>query len=178
MEKPSKTMPCAMNSRFSPFQKKSKNRCQNDLQKSWKIIQNGTPGQLGSIYSSFLCISGNVEKTWFFDVALGRRKINKNRALGRQGPPCAPRLVAKSGIFGIEGPRAPRARYYKTIKQRAVRWIVWHADGRWPGEFLSFFVIFFGMLWATHFNLVSSPTPWRVQQMAVSVLLMTRTWCF
>ena len=36
MEKPSKTMPCAMNSRFSPFQKKSKNRCQNDLQKSFQ----------------------------------------------------------------------------------------------------------------------------------------------
>ncbi len=60
----------------------------------------------------------------FFAIALGRRKISKNLALGRQGPQRAPRSGSKVVTLGVEGPRAPRARYCKTTKQRAVRWIV------------------------------------------------------
>ena len=43
-----------------------------------------------------------------------------NRALGRQGQKSAPRLLSSVVTFGIGGRGAPRARYYKTIKQQAV----------------------------------------------------------
>ena len=67
-------------------------------------------GRQGSIYSSIVSILGPVEKSSFFDVALGRRKIHKNRALGRQGPQKSARAGSKVVTLGVKGPRAPRAR--------------------------------------------------------------------
>ena len=96
MLKPLKTMPCAMNSRLSAIQKKLENRCQNGSQKSWKIYKNRPLGCPRSIYSSILWIMGCVEKSMFFDVALGRPKIEKNRHKGR-------RKVAMSSPAGIRG---------------------------------------------------------------------------
>ena len=52
------------------------------------------------------------KKACFFDVALGRQKIDKNQALGRQGPQKSARAGSEVVIFGVGGPRAPRARYY------------------------------------------------------------------
>ena len=46
-------------------------------------------------------------------------KSIKIEPLRAQGPPRAPRAVARVHTLGVEGPRAPRARYYKTTKQQA-----------------------------------------------------------
>ena len=63
---------------FRSFKKTMKNRCQSGSQKSWKMIQNGARGRPGSIYSLFLLIFGEGEKTWFFDEVLGRPKNVKS----------------------------------------------------------------------------------------------------
>ena len=52
--------------------------------KSWKMIQNGARGRPGSIYSSFLLILGEGEKTWFFDEVSGLPKNKENRPVERQ----------------------------------------------------------------------------------------------
>ena len=59
---------------FRSFKKTMKKRCQNGSQKSWTIVQNWARGRPGSIYSSFLSIFGEGEKTWFFDEVTGRPK--------------------------------------------------------------------------------------------------------
>ena len=69
---------------FRSFKKTMKNRCRNGSQKSWTIVQNGTRGRPGSIYSSFLSIFGEGEKTWFFDEVPGRPKNKENRPVERQ----------------------------------------------------------------------------------------------
>jgi hypothetical protein len=61
-----------------------KNRCQNGSQKLWTIIQNRARGRPGSIYSEFLLILGEGEKTWFFDEVPGRPKNKENRPVERQ----------------------------------------------------------------------------------------------
>ena len=151
MEKPSKTMPCAMNSRFSPFQKKSKNRCQNDLQKSWKMHQNGGPERLGSIYSSFLCISGDVEKKWFFEVVPGRPKKRKIEPCGAQGSILSPRVIAKgSPSAPFWARRVPgAASRARTSEEKNDRGAIgggsdtpW-AQRSWPGEFICICSSFF-----------------------------------
>ena len=69
---------------FRSFTKTMKNRCQNGSPKLWKIVQNGARGRPGSIYSSFLSIFGEGEKTWFFDEVPGRSKNKENRPVERQ----------------------------------------------------------------------------------------------
>ena len=64
--------------------KTMKNRCQNGSPKSWTMVQNGAQGRPGSIYSSFLLIFGEGEKTWFFDEVPGRPKNKENRPVERQ----------------------------------------------------------------------------------------------
>ena len=48
------------------------------------MIQNGARGRTGSIYSSFLLILGEGEKTWFFDEVSGLPKNKANRPVERQ----------------------------------------------------------------------------------------------
>ena len=69
-----------------------------------------------SIYSSILSIVGPVEKSLFFRGRFGSSKNRKNRALGAQESIFSLRLARKCETLWAEGPRAPRARYYKTIK--------------------------------------------------------------
>ena len=64
--------------------------------KQWKIDAKMAPksnekfskmepgGGQGSIYSSFLSIFGEGEKTWFFDEVPGRPKNKENRSVERQ----------------------------------------------------------------------------------------------
>ena len=49
-----------------------------------KVVQNGARGRPGSIYSSFLSIFWEGEKTWFFDEVPGRPKNKENRPVERQ----------------------------------------------------------------------------------------------
>ena len=100
----------------------------------WSKIDPRAPQ--GRLYLPFGSFLGEVEKSSFFDEAPGRRKINKNRALGAQGPPSAPTAVAEVHTLAVEGPRAPRARYYKTTKKQAKGALSNTPLGRWPGEFL------------------------------------------
>ena len=67
-------------------------------------------GRQGSIYSSIVSILGPVEKSSFFDVALGRRKIHKIEPW--EGPQKSARAGSEVVTLGVKGPRAPRARYY------------------------------------------------------------------
>ena len=69
-------------------------------------------GGQGRFIESFLLILGRVEKSLFFDVVLGHPKIEKNRALGRQGSQKSAMAGSTVATLGVKGPRAPRARYY------------------------------------------------------------------
>ena len=70
-----------------------------------------------------LSILGPVEKSSFFDVALGRRKINKKSSLGAQRAAKKCQGWLQGGDFGGQGSKgASRAVLLnnKTIKQQAV----------------------------------------------------------
>ena len=60
-------------------------------------------GRLILRFGRFLARS---KKRWFFDVASGSQKINKNRALGAPGSPESLWLVVRVAISAAEGPRA------------------------------------------------------------------------
>ena len=118
MQKPSKTMPCAMNSWFWPFQKKSEIRCQNGSPILWKMKQNPSQGRQGSIYSWILMILCRVEKSLFFRWRFGPSKNRKNRALGGQRLEKSLRDFAEWGVVGSDGPRGGLARTVKDWKKR------------------------------------------------------------
>ena len=107
MLKPSKTMPCAMNSWFSPFQKKSESRCQNASQICWKMDQNPPQGRPGSTYPSILSILDRVEKRSFFRWDFGSSKSRPKSAPGR-----------------------PRVDFSATTDRRGFRFRSWGSPGR------------------------------------------------
>ena len=124
------------------IQQKYENLLQNCSEKSSKIVQNWPSGWSGSIYLSFLLILGRVEKSLFFDVVLGRPKIDKNRALGRQGAAKCATIRRQGGDFWDRGPRGASRAELLNNKITGKWWIIWHADGRWPGELYIYIYIY------------------------------------
>ena len=114
------------------IQKAMKNRCQNGSQKSWQMVQNGARGRPGSIYSSFLSIFGEGEKTWFFDEVPGRPKNKENRPVERQ------RLEKSSPADNSTTDRSPGGSRHSRLgikRPTTSRWS--HTPkGRRPGEFV------------------------------------------
>ena len=116
---------------FRSFKKKTmKNRCQNESQKSWKIIQNGARGRPGSIYSWFLSIFGEGEKTWFFDEVPGRPKNKENRPVERQRLEKSPPADNPTTVKSPGGSRHSRL----GIKRPTTRAWSHTPKGRRPGE--------------------------------------------
>ena len=60
----------------------------------------------GRLILPFWSIFEDSKNRRFFDVVLGRQKIDKNRALGRQGPKTALRPVAEWDTLVTGAPRA------------------------------------------------------------------------
>ena len=60
-------------------------------------------GRLILHFGTFLC---DVEKSYFFDVALGRQKINKNQSLERHGTAKGATIRLRGSGFGAEGSQA------------------------------------------------------------------------
>ena len=112
--------------------KTMKKRCQNGFPKSWKMVQNGAQGRPGSIYSLFLSIFGEGEKTWFFDEVLGRPKNKEKIPVERE------RLEKSAPADNKWTDRSPGVSRHSRlrIKRRTTsRWS--HTPkGRRPGELL------------------------------------------
>ena len=87
MLKPSKIMHRAMNSCFSQFKNKLKNRYTNCSPKSSKIEQVEPSERHGSRFLVLGSLLGRLKKSKFFDVVLGLVRITKNRTL--EGPKSA-----------------------------------------------------------------------------------------
>ena len=104
MLKPSKTMPCAMNSWLSAIQKKLENRCRNGSQKALKIRENRSMGVPWFDFLSFLWILGDVEKSMFFNVVFRRQKSIKIEPWTAKGSPKWLRLFDGAKFPGQRGP--------------------------------------------------------------------------
>ena len=94
-----------------------KKRCQRGPQKSCFLIQNCDMSLPVSTYHLIFDVLVRCQKIIIF----GRLPDGpKSRALGRQGPQKSARASSGVVTFGIGGRGAPRAPYFKTIKQQAV----------------------------------------------------------
>ena len=80
--------------------------------KSTNIVQNG-PLKAVRVDLLILFIDfGPCRKSMFFDVVLGLPKVDKNRALGRQGAAKCATIGQQLVTFGIGGRGVSRARNY------------------------------------------------------------------
>ena len=97
-----------------------KKRCQRGPQKSCFWVQIGDMGFPVSTYHLIFDVLVRCQKIIIFGRLPDGPTNRKKRTLGRQGPQKVPRVLSGVVTFGIGGRGAPRARYYKTIKQQAV----------------------------------------------------------
>ena len=97
-----------------------KKRCQRGPQKSCFGVHNGDMGLPVSTYHLIFDVLLRFEKIIIFGRLPDGPTNRTNRALGRQGQKKCTTIALRGGDFGIGGRGAPRAWYYKTIKQRAV----------------------------------------------------------
>ena len=99
MEKPSKTMPCAMNSWFSPFVKKLRNRFQNGSQNEFLYAPRQPPTLVRSLRLNTLRVFFRSKHLRSSQTGTGPRGGQRAKAKGLghwEGVP--------SGPFGAQGP--------------------------------------------------------------------------
>ena len=91
---------------FRRFRKKSKNRCQKEPKSRGFCSKNRPWALQGRLILPFWSIFEDSKNHCFFDVVLGRQKIDKNRALGYRGPAKTLRPVAGWDTLVTGAPRA------------------------------------------------------------------------
>ena len=70
------------------------------------MLQKPTLGVQGRLILPFWSIFEDSKNHCFFDVVLGRQKIDKNRAVGRQRPKTSLRVIAEWDTLVTGAPRA------------------------------------------------------------------------
>ena len=106
---------------FRHFRKNRKIDAKREPKSIVFCSKNGPLALQGRLILSFWSIFEDSKNHCFFDVVLGRQKIDKNRALGRQRPKTSLRVLAEwepGGILwspGLPG-RRPLSKIFKEYK--------------------------------------------------------------
>ena len=109
-------------SHFWHFRKTSKIDAKRDAKSLLFLSKNRPWAPQGRLILPFWSIFEDSKNRRFFDVVLGRQKIDKNRALERQGPKTVLRLFAERPVPGIGGPRpAPNIKENRRKKDQGLR---------------------------------------------------------